>query len=546
MPAIAIDSPVGGLNTFDSVDNMPPTDAIILDNWIPRSGYCESRPGTTAHTANLGGSVETLTAYKGTTEFQLIAGANGTLNDVTDGNITQIGSGYTNDRWQTAMINDKLIFVNGADPEMAWDGTTLTNLDFTGTPGLDAPPWVIATTYALDDYVSHLGSSWVSLQDDNTGNEPVEGSEFWLIVDLPGRFIGVVNFKGRAYYWQDNDLSFWYTQAQGYQGELEEFPLGFVLQQGGYIVSMFTWTVDSGTGPDDMLVITFNTGEFILYQGDDPGNLGYFEQVGRFEMPDPLAIRGQMKFGSDVIVMTRDGYVNLSTVLKQDQVSDYPAFSRKIARTVADNGQQYSEFYGHECVLTDNGFLLFNVPTGIASSYQIIRNASTGSWSTMSGLPIVTMEIFNDVLYMGCFDGLVRVLGGTSDSGEPIALDALPAYQYLDNPGSQKQITAAQVLSTHPDPALIGVTGFSDFTVPILSNTTNPPGPAGGGTAWNTELWNTVQWNRSGGPIADTTKGWQNVHAFGYAVTVAVQMKISSQNIIWRQTGWRYRSAGAQ
>lgn len=41
--------------------------------------------------------------------------------------------------------------------------------------------WVTETTYALDDAVSHDGSSWISLIDDNTGHEPGTHSGWGLL-----------------------------------------------------------------------------------------------------------------------------------------------------------------------------------------------------------------------------------------------------------------------------------------------------------------------------------------------------------------------------
>ncbi|GAF74514.1 unnamed protein product, partial [marine sediment metagenome] len=383
--------------------------------------------------------------------------------------------------------------------EEAFDGSTLTPLDFSGS----APPIT------------------------------------------PGQFIGVTTFKGRAYYWQNTGTSFWYAQAGGYQGELNEFDIGPVLQLGGNIRMMFTWTLDSGTGPDDMLCIVTDIGELILYQGDDPGNVGFWEQVGRFEMPDPLSIRGQMKYGSDVVIMTKDGYINLSTVLRDDQVSDYPAFSRRIARLVFNVGELYADNYGHECFLSDGGLLVFNVPQSSIKSIQYVMNSSTGAWASFSDWNAITFAVFEDDIYFGDVDGFVRKVSGNNDAGTAIALTALPAYNYFEDPGQQKHIVAAQILSTHPDPKLIGLTGFSDFTIPQLSNTATPPGNPTTGTLWNTELWNTQLWTSTGGVTADTTKGWQNVSAFGYAVTVAVTMQIASQRIIWRQTGIEYVPAGA-
>jgi len=48
-------------------------------------------------------------------------------------------------------------------------------------------PWNGGSTYDLGDAVQHLGSSYISLQDDNTANEPlVEGTDFWDLIALKG------------------------------------------------------------------------------------------------------------------------------------------------------------------------------------------------------------------------------------------------------------------------------------------------------------------------------------------------------------------------
>lgn len=621
MPAVALDAPIGGLNGIDGVDAMPPTDAIQLDNWIPRSGYLQSRPGYTRHTSDLGADVETLVAYTPSGADQLIAGANSTLLNVTAGGAgtllyystnlitngvfgadtdwtkgtgwsiaagvadcdgTQVaasnlyqgsvttdaktyyvkftvagyiagsvrcvigttGTGtsrsangtyaeyitaggtnpdrvnieadanfvgkiddvevyavaedYTNDRWQTAMFQDKMIFCNGADAEMAYDGTDLTALDYTGSsPAI-----------------------------------------------TPGEFVGITVFKGRAYYWKNAAASFWYAAAGGYQGDITEFPLGTVLHLGGKVVSMFPWTVDTGTGPDDMLCILTDIGELVLYQGDDPGNLGYFEQVGSFRIPPPLSVRGQMKYGADVLIMTENGYVNLASVLKENQMSDYPAFSRKIARLVYDAGKTYKSNYGHECLQTDLGLLLFNVPIGNNKANQYVMNENTGAWSRLTDLNAVTWTVYAGNLYFGGMDNYVCKVTGYSDNDGSIRLTALPAYNYFNDPGNRKHITAVNIHSTHPDPKLIELTGYADFKVPTLEDVDVPSG--GDVIAlWDTGDWGDY-WFVEGGINARATSGWQNVSAFGYAVTVSVLMAIKTQTLVWRQTGIRYKNAGAQ
>ena len=58
------EAPIGGLNTLDSIDNVPSTDAIILDNLIPSPGAVRVRGGFVEY-ADLSesGDVKTLIQY---------------------------------------------------------------------------------------------------------------------------------------------------------------------------------------------------------------------------------------------------------------------------------------------------------------------------------------------------------------------------------------------------------------------------------------------------------------------------------------------------
>jgi hypothetical protein len=48
-------------------------------------------------------------------------------------------------------------------------------------------PWDVGSTYDLGNGVEHEGSSYISLQDDNVGNEPdVMGTDFWDLMALKG------------------------------------------------------------------------------------------------------------------------------------------------------------------------------------------------------------------------------------------------------------------------------------------------------------------------------------------------------------------------
>ncbi len=172
---------------------MDQTDAVVLDNVIPRAGYCETRRGYTGHATGLGGTVESLIAFRGAASNKLVGAANANLWDVTSaGAAVSLKSGLANNLWNYTHHSNRAILCNGADTPQIYDGTTMANAVITG----------------------------------------VTASTLW----------GVNNYKGRLFYWAKNSQSFWYAAANSYQGALTEFKLERIARQGGYLVQMLTWT----------------------------------------------------------------------------------------------------------------------------------------------------------------------------------------------------------------------------------------------------------------------------------------------------------------
>ena len=59
----SVGAPVGGLNAVNSIADMPPTDAVIMDNMFPSPTSVDSRNGYTNWLTGVTGWVETLAAY---------------------------------------------------------------------------------------------------------------------------------------------------------------------------------------------------------------------------------------------------------------------------------------------------------------------------------------------------------------------------------------------------------------------------------------------------------------------------------------------------
>jgi hypothetical protein len=526
--AISLDSPIGGWNTFDSLDNMPANCAVILDNLIPKAGTVDTREGQILYAdLETGMPVETVASLNADNFSVLVAASAGGMWALTDSPImtralvtTQLAAPgtYANNKWQNTNFRKAdeegiLILSNGADEVQIYEEpyTGLIDADFDYL--LETPPVT--------------------------------------------PFIGSLLFKGRVYYWADNTDEFWYSQAGSYQGELQPFNLGVIAKNGGKIKFITSWTQqDSGDGKDDFLVFVMSTGEVIIYQGDNPEDIGFFEMVGKYMTAEPLSIRGSDQYGSDTIIMTKDGYIALSTIVQRGRVSDVPAFSRLISSAITDKTKYNYDFYGWDCKLFSNQSLfVFNVPISGDGTYyqQHVLNTVTMKWCRFTDMNVNCLEVHQDRLFGGTADGLVvAMLEGTSDLGESIEYMALPAFNYFEMQGYHKFVSACQIISTHSNPELIELTAFTDFNFRVPPPLTTPP--SRDSCIWSIDpalppqtigsFWDEDYWALELSPY--TTKGWQNVSGFGYAVSVMVRFRKVNEGVIWRSTGIRFNLAGAQ
>ena len=133
-------SPVGGWNTRDALADMKPTDAIVLDNWFPKTSYCEIRGGYSSHATGMTGSGKTLVTYNALngTNKMFCATASGVYNVSSAGAVGASVATPTNGKYQWTMFGDGtsnwLIMVNGVDKPLYYDGTTWTAVDAASTP----------------------------------------------------------------------------------------------------------------------------------------------------------------------------------------------------------------------------------------------------------------------------------------------------------------------------------------------------------------------------------------------------------------------------
>ena len=510
----SIPAPIGGWNARDALDLMPPTDAISLINLIPRETSVEARKGNDVIIDSGYDVYESIFTYNGSGGNELLAvgEATGTgssnlylidpvAKTATSKGVLQGTVLAGQNRWQTLNINDKIIMVSdGLITPFQWDGTTLAAITFT-----------VAT------------------------------------VAEQKAFSGVIGYKKRAYYWTEGNNSFWYpTTAGAYAGALGEFTIDFTTQRGGGIKELVTWTRDSGDGMDDLLVILMDTGETLVYSGDNPAS--NFSLIGVFALGAPISIRGSCNLASDRIIISRDGYINLSNSLQSARLQEAGHVGSKIVNEVKQLIELYSDNYGWEInFFPSQSLLLINVPVDTITPFptykQHVMNTNTGSWCEFSGWNAVSFTEYNNEVYYCTSEGKIfKAFTGVSDNDDFIYNECVPAFNSFEMPTRKKQLTMCTVISDFYAPKFISVDGHSEFNIntsPALNYPTEV-----NGEEWDVGDWDVANWDDGISGIGKITAHPFIVSAIGFSVTIKARHATKKQTVKYYSFKLKFKQAG--
>ena len=316
--------PYAGLNLRDDITALDPNEARVLDNWRAKSGNLVLRPGYEPFVTSVGiGEVPTLAAFSGLTALKMVAASDGKIFDVTSaGAATQLATGFTSNRWQTGLYNNRLQLVNGADAPQVYNGSTV-----------GAAVW------------SGLGLTATNL-------------------------VNVAPVRNRLWFCESNAADVWYGEVGSIAGNLKKFQLSQIAS-GGTCMAIGSWSRDAGDGADDLTVFVMSTGEIIVYQGDAGTS---FELVGKYPAAPPIGRRCLFKVGGELVVITRLGLLPVSAAMggvALDLAKIDPW--GKIAPGFAADAVLYGNNAGWHGVLHE-GVVYINVPTipGVTSKQWVL------------------------------------------------------------------------------------------------------------------------------------------------------------------------------
>lgn len=504
---LALPAPVGGLNARDALAMMPPDDAVKLDNFYPSTSSVNLRNGYVKWSTGYPAAVESLMPYNGPTGSKLFAASGTAFYDATaQGAVgAAVVSGLANARWQHANMGTPggqfLYCVNGVDYPQLYNGTA----------------WAQVT-----------GVSAIAI----TGVDP-------------RLLISVNSYATRLFFVEKNSARCWYLPVNSVGGAAQSLDFSSLFVLGGYLMTMCTWTVDNANGINEYAVFISSEGEVLMYTGTDPAVAANWTRAGRFRIGRPVGRRCFVRVGSDVIVLSSDGFVPLSKALLTDRDQSQNVSNKINTIVSADLGNYAANFGWQATYFPKNNKLIVNVPqnTGMVQ-YQYVMNTITGAWCRFTGWNANTFETMGDDLYFGGNLGaantgyVAKADTGYSDDGGYIFGEAKTAFQYFNAPGRQKQVTMARpifVTTGNLNAALSLDMDFAD-NLPTAA----PSFSGNAGTLWGTAQWGSFLWAVS----STVKKDWQGVTGVGDCAALHMRIVNNKTAVAWPSVEYVYRIGG--
>ncbi len=494
----SVPSPTKGWNTLDSIAAMDSKYAVILQNFIPTASSVSLRKGCTEWATGMNGRVETVAAWNGNNSSKLFAAVDGKIYDVTTAGAVGAAavSGLTSNRWQHVNFatpgGSYLYMVNGVDSPLLYDGTT-----WTAITGVSVPAITGVTTSTFDN---------------------------------------IAVFQNKLWFVQKNSLKVWYLASASIGGAANVLDLSSLFPRGGYLVAMGDWTIDSGSGIDDLAVFITSEGEVAVYRGTDPSSAATFALIGIYQIGSPIGKRCLCKFASDLLIINQDGLQLMSSALSSSRVTLQSSVTDKIQPTIAQAISTYGVNFGWETTLfAAQDCIFMNIPV-TNGSQQYLMNTRTKGWCNFTGWDADCFEVMNDELYFGTANSVYKAFVGSSDNGNSINGEALQAFSYMGT-NNLKYFQMARPIIASDSSSLGLLLGFNvDFDItPPIGTPTFSMATSG---VWGTGIWGTSTW---GGTLA-IRKDWQTIGGIGYTGALHMKTISSGANIEWSSTNYTYQS----
>ena len=125
-----------------------------------------------------------------------------------------------------------------------------------------------------------------------------------------------------------------------------------------------------------MVVFVTSEGEMLIYQGSDPSSSSAWSLVGIWYMGSPMGPKALMKFGADLLMVSKEGLTSLSQGrFYADLSANKSTLTDKIQWAISQATSAYASNWGWQIQPYPlQNMLLLNIPAGTGQQQQYVMN----------------------------------------------------------------------------------------------------------------------------------------------------------------------------
>jgi hypothetical protein len=474
--------PTGGLNDLNALSEMPANDAIVLENIVPTQFGLRVRQGYSEWVVGLDNPVRSLIPFEG----QENLGTSDRLFAVTPQGIYDVSARNTSPTLVMAFYTDPQ---PSPYPELAGIGNYThftTDADVNVLFYADGDTGLYRYDQLTDTWATAPSITGVSVSD--IAFVAVHKQRVWLV--------------------ESESTAAWYLPVAAIQGAATKFTFGNKFTHGGYLVGLYSWTLDGGEGVDDYLIALSSSGDLLIYQGSDPSQPDWGLVGSWFIGEIPNSRKVAVDFGSSLYFLSSYGLINVAELLRgQDISAELPSPAAKVAsglRTlISERGSlpnwQLLHFPGENQIQ-----IIIPQPNATARSHiTYVQNTLRNAWAVWRNVPILSAEVWQGEYYFGTEDGRVMLYGGSRDNtlldgtpGTPRRFRGLTAFFPLGENAAQfvnveyvRTVLAGDGLYSYDCKVLFDYDRNNPVAVPELLQVVQS-----GIGVWGVSLWGQVRW----------------------------------------------------
>lgn len=520
--------------------------------------------------------INTLMNYTENVSYKLFAVADDTIYESKQNPAVPVFTGLTSDKLEFVNLTNTaghyLVACNGSDPTMIYDGTswfyvattstaqtisTITHVGAVATlttasaHGLVTNNRVTISGATSNEYngtyvitVTSPTAFTYTMASTPAANATVVGT--YTVIGITGvdssRFANVNLFKNRLYFTEKESLTCWYLDVDSIGGPASPLYFGGIARNGGFLQAMGTWTLDAGQGADDYAVFVTSMGEIIVYNGTDPDNADTWALKGVWQLGQTYSRRCFFKWSGDLLLLTQDGLVPLSSALQSSRLDPRVNLTDKIYFAVSQAATIYFANFGWQInYFASENMLILNIPITNGTE-QYVMHTITKSWGRFTGIEAHCWEVSGDAdMHFGGNGIIGDFYQANSDDGNIITAAAQQAYSYFDSPGQLKRFTMVRPILQSSGGVPNVYCGLStDFDTEINLGQVSFNSAAMTDGVWDTSKWDNANW--VGG--LTTTKVWQGVTGIGFTGSINLNVASSNIELHWASTDYIMERGG--